>query len=234
MMEIRRAHERGNANHGWLRSRHTFSFANYYDPRHMGFRNLRVINEDRVDGNRGFPPHGHRDMEIVSYVLGGALEHQDNMGTGSIIRPGEVQRMTAGTGVLHSEYNASADEEVHFLQIWLLPDARGRSPEYEQREFPEAERRGALRLLAAPGGEDGALDLKADAALYGAILGQGQEVRHRLRAGRGAWVQVVRGAVTVNGEALEAGDGAALEALDEVVLRGRGDDPAEVILFDLA
>lgn len=232
MMRLRRAAERGHADHGWLRSAHTFSFAGYHDPAHMGFRALRVINEDRVDPGRGFPTHGHRDMEIVSVVLEGALEHEDSMGHGSVLRPGEVQRMTAGTGVYHSEYNASSSEDLHFLQIWILPARRGLPAGYEQRRFDEAERRGRLRLLVSPDGDDGSLTIHQDARLYGALLATGEEVTHALAAGRGAWVQVARGVIELRGQRMEAGDGAAIEGEDALTLRGV--EPAELLLFDLA
>lgn len=232
MMRLRRAAERGHADHGWLRSAHTFSFAGYYDPAHMGFRALRVINEDRVDPGRGFPTHGHRDMEIVSVVLEGALEHEDSLGNGSVLRPGEVQRMTAGRGVYHSEYNASSSEELHFLQIWILPAQSGLPSGYEQRRFDEAERRGRLSLLVSPDGEDGSLTIHQDARLYGALLAKGEEVTHALGAGRGAWVQVARGVIELCGQRMEAGDGAAIEGEDALILRGV--EPAEILLFDLA
>ncbi|MGF1465420.1 MAG: pirin family protein [Sandaracinaceae bacterium] len=232
MIRIRRSDERGMANHGWLRSAHTFSFAGYYDPEHMGFRALRVINEDQVDPDHGFPPHGHRDMEIVSYVLEGALEHEDSMGHRDVLRPGEVQRMSAGTGVLHSEYNASSTEGLHFLQIWLLPDRRGRTPGYEQKRFPPEERENRLRLLADPAGEDGAVTIHQDVRLYGVLLAPEKTVTHALAPGRHAWVQVARGAVTLNGERLAAGDGAAVSDVAELTLVGV--EPAEVLLFDLA
>ncbi len=232
MMRLRRAAERGHADHGWLRSAHTFSFAGYYDPAHMGFRALRVINEDRVDPGRGFPTHGHRDMEIVSVVLEGALEHEDSLGNGSVLRPGEVQRMTAGRGVYHSEYNASSSEELHFLQIWILPAQSGLPSGYEQRRFDEAERRGRLSLLVSPDGEDGSLTIHQDARLYGALLAKGEEVTHALAAGRGAWVQVARGVIELCGQRMEAGDGAAIEGEDALILRGV--EPAEILLFDLA
>lgn len=231
MIRIRRSDARGDAYHGWLHSKHTFSFANYWDPEHMGFRNLRVINEDRVAPGAGFPTHPHRDMEILSIVLDGALEHRDSMGTGSVIRPGDVQRMTAGTGVLHSEFNASRDEPVHFLQIWLQPGARGIAPGYEQRTFPEAERANRLRLLASPEGDDGSLTLHADAKLYGGVLDGGAAVRHALAAGRHAWVQVTRGRVRLGEDVLEAGDGAAVSDLESVEIVGL--EPAELWLFDL-
>lgn len=231
MMQIRRSEARGRANFGWLDSRHSFSFGNYYDPAHMGFGPLRVINEDRVVPGGGFPTHGHRDMEILSYVLDGALEHQDSIGTGSVIRPGEVQRMSAGTGIRHSEYNASDQEGVHFLQIWVEPERDGIEPSYEQKAFPETERRNSLRVLAARDGREGALTLHQDVSLYGSLLDAGHKVVHTLVEGRGAWVQLVRGVVTVNGETLAGGDGAALAATDEVVIEASED--AELLLFDL-
>lgn len=232
MIRIRRADERGLADHGWLRSAHTFSFADYYDPEHMGFRALRVINEDRVAPQRGFPTHGHRDMEIVSYVLEGAIAHEDSTGNREVLRPGEVQRMTAGTGVRHSEYNASDGEPLHFLQIWIVPERAGLTPGYEQRRFPEEERRGTLRLLVSPDAADGSLTIHQDARMYGALLAKGESVTHRLATGRHAWVQVARGAVELGGQQLAAGDGAALSDEAEVTLRGV--EPAEILLFDLA
>ena len=232
MIDIRRAEERGHADHGWLDTRHTFSFADYWDPRYAGFRGLRVINEDRVRPGEGFPTHGHRDMEIVSYVLAGALEHRDSMGTGSVIRPGDVQRMSAGTGVLHSEYNHSRDETVHFLQIWILPEARGLEPGYEQKHFPDAAKRGRLCLLASRDGAEGSVTIHHDARIYAAVLGPGEEVGHRLGAGRHAWVQVARGAIELNGHLLRPGDGAAVSGEPTLAIIGR--EPAEILLFDLA
>ena len=231
MITVRRAEERGHADHGWLDSRHTFSFADYYDERHMGFRALRVITEDRVQPGQGFGTHSHRDMEIVSYVLEGALEHKDSLGTGSVIRPHDVQRMSAGRGVSHSEFNASRDEIVHFLQIWILPRGRDLDPSYEQRLFPPEEKHDRLRLLASEDGRDGSVTIHQDAELYGTVLDAGVAVRHALRPGRHAWVQVARGDVEVNGETLEAGDGAALsgEAAVEITARSA----AEVLVFDL-
>jgi redox-sensitive bicupin YhaK (pirin superfamily) len=231
MLTIRRAHERGHADHGWLDSHHTFSFADYHDPRFMGFRGLRVINEDRVTPAMGFPTHAHRDMEIVSYVLEGALEHKDSMGTGSVIRPGDVQRMSAGTGVRHSEYNASKTEGVHFLQIWIEPARRGIAPGYEQKTFPEADKRGKLRLVASSDGHDGSITVHADARLYAGVLEAGERVTHTVPAGRGAWVQVVRGRALVGGEALEAGDGASTNEAGAVTIEGV--EAAEVLVFDL-
>jgi len=230
-MRIRRAHERGYADHGWLRSFHTFSFADYYDPDQMGFLALRVINEDRVEAGRGFGRHGHRDMEILSYVLEGALGHSDSMGNGSTIRPGEVQRMSAGTGVMHAEMNASKAEEVHFLQIWLLPDRKGHTPGYEQKLFPPEEKRGKLRLVASSDGREGSVTIHQDASLYAALLDGAEAVEHGLGAGRAAWVHVARGAVRVNGERLAAGDAAAIAAGP---VRFDGGEGAEVLLFDLA
>jgi redox-sensitive bicupin YhaK (pirin superfamily) len=234
MITVRRSDERGHFDHGWLDTRHTFSFADYHDPEHMGFRGLRVVNEDRVRPGEGFPTHGHRDMEILSYVLEGALAHKDSTGGQGVLRPGEVQRMSAGTGVRHSEFNGSKDEPVHFLQIWILPDREGHAPSYEQKPFPEAEKRSRLLLVASPGGEDGALRIHADARVYATVLADEETVRHALAPGRHAWVQVVRGELTVNGQALRAGDGAAVSAEREVVLEGRGAARAEALLFDLS
>ena len=235
-LTLRRGSERGLADHGWLRSFHTFSFADYYDPSHMGFRALRVINEDRVQPGRGFGTHPHRDMEILSYVLDGGLQHKDSMGNGSVIRPGDVQRMTAGTGVAHSEFNASQTDPVHFLQIWLLPERPGLTPGYEQRAFPAEERTGRLRLLASRDGRDGSVTVHQDVALYGVLLSPGDEVRHELRPGRHAWLQMARGAALINGERLEAGDGASTSAAGALTVGGAaaGDQPAEGLLFDLA
>lgn len=236
MLTLRRAQDRGHADHGWLRSAHTFSFAGYHDPAHMGFRALRVINEDRVQPGRGFGTHGHRDMEILTYVLDGALAHRDSLGNGSEIRPGEVQRMSAGTGVQHSEMNASRTAPVHFLQIWILPDRAGHAPGYEQTRFPEAERRGALRLVASPDGAQGSVRIHQDARLYAALLDGAERVEHSLAPGRAVWVHLARGRVRVNGELLEAGDAAAATAAQlpagRVVLEGG--EGAELLLFDLA
>jgi len=238
MIAIRPSRERGHADHGWLDSWHTFSFADYCDPAHMGFRDLRVINEDRVQPGAGFPTHPHRDMEIVTYVLAGALEHKDSMGTGSVIRPGEVQRMSAGTGVTHSEYNASRTEPVHLLQIWILPERDGLRPEYEQKMFPESERRGRWRVIVSPDGVDGSVTVHQDVRLYATLLERGERVTHTLAPDRHAWVQVARGGVRLNGNALGAGDGAAAsqEATLELVGDGRPDAAgrAEILLFDLA
>lgn len=234
-MKIRRANERGYADHGWLKSFHTFSFADYYDPQHMGYRALRVINEDRVAGGQGFGRHGHKDMEIVSYVLDGALEHADSLGTGSVIRPGDVQRMTAGTGVLHSEKNHSATEGVHFLQIWIVPSQRNLAPGYEQKSFPTEQRQGKLRVVASSDGRDGSLTVHQDVSLYAGLFGEGEAAEHTLAKGRGAWVHVVRGQAKVNGEVLRAGDAAQIED-GAIRLEGtsEGGKPAEVLLFDLA
>jgi redox-sensitive bicupin YhaK (pirin superfamily) len=230
MIRIRKADERGHFNHGWLDTYHTFSFADYYDPEFMGFRTLRVINEDRVAPGRGFGTHSHRDMEIVTYVLEGSLEHRDSMGTGSVIRPGEVQRMSAGTGVLHSEINPSRSEPVHLLQIWILPGRRGIKPEYEQKTFPAEERKDKLRLVASPHGKEGSLEIHQDAKLFAATLTDGQMITYDLPAGRYAWLQVARGTVDLNGQMLRAGDGAAIEEERSITLQGRD---AEVLLFDL-
>ena len=231
MIVVRKAGERGRFDFGWLDTRHTFSFGDYHDPDHMGFRQLRVINEDRVAPGGGFPTHSHRDMEILSYVLEGAIKHQDSMGHREVLRPGELQRMSAGRGVTHSEYNPSREEPLHFLQIWILPDRRGLEPGYEQKEFPDKDRTGRLRLVAAPGGRDGALEIHQDVAVYATLLGPGQEVVHPLAPGRHAWVQVARGALEVGGRGLEAGDGAAISGEAEVELRAPS--PAEALLLDL-
>ena len=232
MTTVRNRDERGASRYDWLDSRHTFSFDHYYDPRHMGFRSLRVINDDRVASGAGFPTHGHRDMEILSYVLEGALAHKDSMGTGSTITPGDVQRMSAGTGVMHSEYNHSKTEPVHFLQIWVTPERRGIEPGYEQRRFSAEQKRGKLCLVAARDGRDGALTIHQDVDVYATILHSGEAVVHPIQAGRHAWVQVASGSVAVNGIELEAGDGAA--ASDEQRLEIVGRTPSEVLLFDLA
>jgi quercetin 2,3-dioxygenase len=232
MMTIRKAEERGRYDYGWLDTAHTFSFNTYFDPDHMGFRALRVINEDRVRPGEGFGMHGHRDMEIVTVVLEGALEHKDSLGSGSVIRPGRVQRMSAGRGIRHSEFNPSATEPVHLYQIWILPEKAGLTPEYEEKTFDPADHRGRLRLIASPGGEDGALTIHQDARLYQASLREGESVTHELKPDRHAWVQVLRGGVRVNGEALKAGDGAALSREAAATVEGAGD--GEVLLFDLA
>jgi quercetin 2,3-dioxygenase len=232
MIRVRTSQERGHANHGWLDSYHTFSFADYYDPAHMGFRALRVLNEDRVEAGQGFGKHSHRDMEIISYVLEGGLEHKDSMGTGAVLRPGEVQRMTAGTGVSHSEFNASKRELVHFLQIWLLPDQRGLPPSYEQKAFRPEDKAGRLRLVASPDGADGSVTVHVDARLFAGVFDAKQTAEHPIAPGRHAWVQVVRGAAKVNGTELETGDAAALSS--ESVVRIESVNTSEVLVFDLA
>ena len=218
MISIRRADERGLAHFGWLHSRHTFSFGNYFDPRHMGFGPLRVINEDRVEPGRGFGEHGHRDMEIISYVLEGALQHRDSMGNGSIIRPGDIQRMTAGTGVRHSEMNHSATESVHFLQIWIEPEREGIEPGYEQKAFSEADKRGVLKLVGSRDGRDGSVTINRDVDLYASLLQSGDSVTHALETQRHVWLQVVRGELDVEGMSVSAGDGVALVAPREVAV----------------
>jgi redox-sensitive bicupin YhaK (pirin superfamily) len=231
MITLRKGQDRGHADHGWLDSRHSFSFADYHDPKQMGFGPLRVINEDRVQPGAGFGTHGHRDMEILSYVLEGQLEHKDNMGNGSVIEPGDVQRMTAGRGVLHSEFNPSRDKPVHFLQIWILPAETGIDPGYEQKRVSASDKRGRLRVIASPGGADGAVTIHQDATVYAALLDGTESARHALAPGRRAYVHVARGSVDVNGTPLAAGDAAKIEREKEVVLdNGRG---AEVLLFDL-
>jgi quercetin 2,3-dioxygenase len=230
-MQIRRASERGHANHGWLDTSHTFSFADYYDARFMGFRVLRVINEDKVAPGRGFGRHGHRDMEILTYVLDGELAHEDSMGNGSVIRPGELQRMSAGTGVMHSEMNGSKQRPVHFLQIWIVPDRQGHQPGYEQKAYPEEERRGRLRVIASPDGRDGSVTIHQDATLSAALLAPGDRVEHVIASERYVWLQVARGAVTVDGERLAAGDGVALGGEGTIAITG--DVAGEILLFDL-
>ncbi len=232
MHSIRRSAERGSANYGWLDTRHTFSFGDYFDPRHRGFSRLRVINEDRVEPGKGFPTHPHRDMEIITYVLDGALEHRDSMGNGSVIRRGDVQRMSAGTGVTHSEYNHSSDEIVHFLQIWIHPDRVGLTPSYEQKTFLAEEKRGRLLLLASPDGDAGSVTIHQDARLYGALLESGERVSHPLAPDRRCWVHVARGELRWGEETLHAGDGLALDEVGSVELEG-GAHPAEVLVFDL-
>jgi redox-sensitive bicupin YhaK (pirin superfamily) len=229
---VRKSDDRGKANFGWLQSRHSFSFGHYYDPGHMGFGPLRVINEDRVAPGGGFPTHPHRDMEIISYVLDGALEHKDSLGTGSVIRPGDVQRMSAGSGVRHSEYNASSKEPVHFLQIWIIPEREGLKPSYEQKCFEAAEKRGKLRLIGSRSGRDGSVTIHQDADLYATLLERGESVTHALKAGRSAWVQVASGSIAVNGQKLEAGDGMAVEGAGDLYLEAEAS--AEVLLFDMA
>jgi quercetin 2,3-dioxygenase len=232
MMMIRHAADRGRANLPWLDSRHTFSFADYHDPRYMGFGPLRVINEDRVQPGQGFGTHGHRDMEIISYVLEGELAHEDDMGNGSVIRPGDVQRMTAGTGVQHSEFNRSKTDVAHFLQIWVFPNKAGLPPGYEQKTFDTAAKRGKLKLIVSADGRDGSVKIHQDAAVYAGVLGAGEGALHRTTQERKLWVQVARGAARVNGEALEAGDGAAIAHDDQIAIESTAE--SEVLLFDMA
>jgi len=232
MIQIRKSNDRGHANHGWLDSRFSFSFAEYYDPKHVEFRTLRVMNDDHIAGGGGFPTHPHRDMEIVTYVLDGALAHKDSMGNGSTICPGDVQYMSAGTGVAHSEFNASDKEPVHMYQIWMFPDKNGYKPAYDQKQFDAAEKQGKLRLVVSPDGREGSVKIRQDNELYGTVLAPGQAVKHSLKPERHAYVQVARGRVTLNGHELETGDGAAISAEKAVELVGLKD--AEVLLFDLA
>jgi quercetin 2,3-dioxygenase len=231
MIIVRKAEERGHFDFGWLNTYHTFSFGDYYDPRHTRFRSLRVINEDFVAPGRGFPTHGHRDMEIITYILSGELEHRDSMGTGSIIQRGDAQRMSAGTGVRHSEANPSAESPVHLLQIWILPSEQDLTPEYEQKSFSEAEKRNQLRLIVSPDGSEGSVKIHQDAKIYASLLDQGKEVVHTLGNQRGAWLQVAAGSVVLNETALAQGDGAAFS--EETNLRIQASEPAEVVLFDL-
>ena len=233
MLTIRTAQERGIASFGWLDSRHTFSFGEYHNPNHMGFADLRVINEDKVAPGQGFPTHGHRDMEIISYVLEGALEHKDSIGTGSVIRPGDVQRMSAGTGIRHSEYNASKTEPVHFLQIWILPEQKGIEPGYEQKNFAIAEKQGKLKLVGSRDGRDGSITIHQKVDLYAATLSEGESVRYAFAPNRVAWLQVARGTVQLNDQTLTAGDGAAIAQESLITLQGKAQD-AEVLLFDMA
>jgi redox-sensitive bicupin YhaK (pirin superfamily) len=232
MLQIRPRNQRGHFDHGWLDTYHTFSFADYHDPAHMGFRSLRVINEDRVAPGQGFGMHGHRDMEIVTIVLEGALEHRDSLGNGAVLPPGELQRMTAGTGIRHSEFNPAKDKPVHLYQIWLLPREPGLTPSYEQKAFDPAQRRNRFQVVASPDGRDGSLTIHQDAELYLANLSAGGSVFHSLETGRAAWLQVLRGGVTANGRRLEAGDGVA--TVEEAALTVASDEGAEVLLFDLA
>jgi len=232
MMTLRLAADRGHADHGWLNTFHTFSFADYYDPAQMGFRALRVINEDRVQPGKGFGTHPHRDMEIITYLLEGALQHRDSMGHGSIIRPGELQRMSAGSGITHSEFNASRDELVHLLQIWLLPTARGIEPSYEQKAFARADQAGRLQLLASPDGRAGSVTIHTDALLYAGCFDHGATGELALAEGRHAWVQLARGRARINGQELQAGDGAALS--DVRALQFEGLEASELLVFDLA
>lgn len=231
MIQVRPAAARGQFDFGWLKTAHTFSFGEYFDPEHLHFRTLRVINDDRIAPRAGFPTHPHRDMEIITYLLSGALEHRDSMGNGSVIRPGDVQRMTAGTGVTHSEFSAS-DEETHLLQIWIFPEEKGLTPGYEQATFPVADRMGTLRLVASRDGREGSVTVHQDVALYAAILPPGSQVSYPLAAGRHAWLQVGRGTVLLNGTTLTAGDGAAISGESQLELQGV--EEAEMLLFDLA
>ena len=230
-IQLRRASDRGQFDHGWLKTAHSFSFADYYDPRHMGFRVLRVINEDYVAAGRGFGMHPHHDMEIVTYVLEGELGHRDSMGTGSVIRPGDVQRMSAGTGVTHSEMNASKTQRVHLLQIWIVPDKQGYQPSYEQKAFSDADRRNKLRLVASPDGRDGSVSIHQDATISASLLSAGQQVEHTFDKNRYGWLQIARGSVELNGEKLTAGDGAAIRGPGAVPIKAV--DDAEFLLFDL-
>jgi len=233
MITVRHSAERGMAELDWLKSRHSFSFADYYDPAHMNFSDLRVINEDTIAPSGGFDTHGHQDMEIISYVLEGALAHRDTLGNELTIGAGEVQRMSAGTGIRHSEFNASKEAPAHFFQIWVIPERAGIEPGYEQQMFADSDKHGGLRLIVSPDGRDGSLRIHQDVALYASVLGSGETVSHQLAADRQAWVQVARGAVTVNGEALSAGDGAAITGETSVEIAATGDTEAEFILFDL-
>lgn len=234
MITVRHSEERGHFDHGWLNTYHSFSFGDYFDPRFMGFRSLRVINEDWVEPGRGFGTHGHRDMEIITYILEGELAHKDSMGNGSSIRPGEVQRMSAGTGVRHSEFNHSAADQVHLLQIWLLPERDGIKPSYEQKTFSDAEKQGRLRLIASRDGREGSVTIHQDASVYATLLSKGEEVEHKFEADRSGWVHVARGEVMLNGTVLKAGDGAAITNEESVKIAGGGDGTSEVLLFDLA
>ncbi|MEL7312610.1 MAG: pirin family protein [Pseudomonadota bacterium] len=232
MIAIRSAEQRGVANFGWLDSRHTFSFGHYYDPDHMGFGPLRVINEDKVEPGQGFATHGHSDMEIISYVLDGALEHKDSLGTGSIIKPGDVQRMSAGTGVRHSEYNASKTDPVHFLQIWIIPDRKGLEPSYEQTTFSQEDKQGRLRLVGSRDGRDGSVTIHQDVDLYASVLSTGDSVSHSIEAGRVGWLQVARGEVQIDGQQLKAGDGVAITGPSDLAIEAA--TSTEFLLFDMA
>ena len=232
MIQIRPSAERGGGNHGWLNTKHSFSFSDYWDPKWMGFRSLRVINEDRVAPNTGFPTHAHRDMEIITYVLEGKIEHKDSLGTGSVILPGDGQRMSAGSGIRHSEFNPSATEPVHLLQIWIQPEKAALPPSYEQKSFPEEDKRGKLRLIASRDATDGSVKINQDAKLYVTLLKPGEEVTHELFTGRHGWLQVARGSVELNGKMLGQGDGAAISEEKSLSIMGTTD--AEVLLFDLA
>jgi hypothetical protein len=232
MLTLRRSQDRGHADHGWLQSAHTFSFADYFDPAHMGFGPLRVINDDHIAAGRGFGMHGHRNMEIITYVLDGAIEHKDSMGNGSIIRPGNVQRMSAGTGVMHSEFNPDADRETHMLQIWIEPNAKNVTPGYEEKNFSTEDKRGTLRLVASPDGAEGSVTINQDARLFAGLFdGEGERAEYELAEGRLSWVHVARGSVVVNGERLAAGDAVAVESEGRIVIENG--EEAEVLLFDL-
>ena len=232
MIRIRKSADRGHFNFGWLDTYHTFSFGDYYDPEFMGFSDLRVINEDRVAGDNGFPTHGHRDMEIITYVLEGALQHRDSMGNGSVIRPGDVQRMTAGTGVTHSEANPSKSDPCHLLQIWILPNAPRLTPGYEQKTFADDDKQDRLRLIASSDGSEGSVTINQDARLYASVMSANSEVTHELDSNRTAWLQIARGSVIFNGNELRQGDGAAV--VNESNLKIKANEPAEILLFDLA
>ena len=231
MINIRQSNERGHTNQGWLDTHYTFSFSDYYDPHFMGFRDLRVINEDFIEADQGFPKHGHRDMEIITYIISGELSHRDSMGNGETIRPGEVQRMTAGTGVLHSEFSSPTDK-THLLQIWILPEAKNLTPAYEQRLFPAQEKHGRLRLVASRGGDDGSVKINQDVKLYASILGADNEVRYDIVEGRHAWVQLISGSLDLNGETLSLGDGAAISEESSLNIRALTHN-SEFLLFDL-
>jgi redox-sensitive bicupin YhaK (pirin superfamily) len=231
MIKIRRSNKRGSANYGWLDTHYTFSFSDYYDPQFMGFRNLRVINEDFIEPAQGFPKHGHRDMEIITYMIDGELSHRDSMGNGETIRPNEVQRMTAGTGILHSEYSSPSDK-THLLQIWILPEKNGLTPSYEQKLFPREEKQGKLRLVASRGGDDGSVSINQDVNLFASILADEEKVTHELASGRHAWIQLISGSIDVNGQLLEAGDGAAISDESKLTIRSL-EDNTEFLLFDL-
>ena len=234
MIRVRKSEERGHANHGWLNSYHTFSFASYYDPKNMGFRSLRVINEDRVAPGRGFGAHGHEDMEILSYVVGGSLGHKDNMGHEEVLGPNEIQRMSAGTGIVHSEYNPSRTEPVHFFQNWIEQATTGNPSSYEQLRFEPGEKKGKWKLLAGPKGGNGVAQINQDAKLFVAELGSGESLAHTLGSKRHAWLHVVRGAVTVNGTVLNGGDAAAVSNEESLTVTGANPEPSEILLFDLA
>lgn len=232
MIQIRKSEQRGGGNHGWLKSKHSFSFGDYWDPKWMGFRSLRVINEDWVAPNTGFPAHPHRDMEIITYILEGKLEHKDSLGTGSVISPGDGQRMTAGKGIRHSEFNPSTTDPVHLLQIWIVPEKTGLEPSYEQKSFTEDEKRGKLRVIASPDAQEGSVKINQDASLYVSLLKPGEEVTHEFAQGRHGWLQVARGGVELNGKVLAQGDAASISGENNVSIKGTED--AEVLLFDLA